>query len=305
MARVVKVIFYETIIGGQDTVATISYNGKKYTHAGDKNLLGAFPPETEDPETIYEAMQGAPAKYDGRMLRAEYVDSTKGGDGSGHHDHTGLPGVWGGSRSTGRADDAEEEPRSTASAAKDVRSAAEKAEPGTTKDILAVAKEHDAEMFQLDKRLKAVPSIKRRIEFLMENRNQSLDEATDGLVDKIRYTMVFDDDVYIDKASLVFDSLESLGWIEDPRYSENYWESGIGFEGLSYVFRKGNRALELQFHTPSAAKILPESHRLYEIWREMEDGPARDAIEAKMYPLWDTVAPPLGWETARGMKIGR
>ena len=253
-------------------------------------------------------MKLLPRLYDGRMIRAEFIDGEKGSSESGHYDHTGLPGVWGGSRPTGTAEpdvESEEQPRDSASMAKQIRSDAENSEPGMTEDILAVAEEHGAEMFQLEKRLKSASSIERRLNLLMTTRGKSLDEAADLLVDKVRYTMIFDTDTYIDKVNLVFDSLESQGWIEHPAFSENYWESGLGFEGLSYVFVKAGVAFELQFHTPQAAKILPESHRLYELARVLEPGPKYNALVKKMLALWATVPSPPGWETARGKKIGR
>lgn len=40
----------------------------------------------------------------------DFIRSKKGGEGSGHHDHTGLPGTWGGSSPTGRAEPAKKPP---------------------------------------------------------------------------------------------------------------------------------------------------------------------------------------------------
>ena len=100
---VVSVIFYETVAGGQVVGAKISYDGKKYTCEGDEVYLDALPPESEGPRVIVSVMQNLPYLYSGDYLRAEYVDSTKGGEGSGHYGHTGLSGTWGGSTPTGTA----------------------------------------------------------------------------------------------------------------------------------------------------------------------------------------------------------
>ena len=40
----------------------------------------------------------------------DFIRGKKGGEGSGHHDHTGLPGVWGGSSPTGTAEPAKRPP---------------------------------------------------------------------------------------------------------------------------------------------------------------------------------------------------
>ena len=101
----VRVKFYHTTINGQVEIADISYDGEKYTCKGNKKVLENFlPPESEGSEVIYAAMRGAPRKYDGTYFCAALVGSAKGGSESGHYGHTGLPGVWGGSRPTGRAE---------------------------------------------------------------------------------------------------------------------------------------------------------------------------------------------------------
>lgn len=93
----VSVIFYETVTTGQIIGAQISYDGTQYTCEGDKNYLGALPPENEDPKVIIAAMKDMPREYSGDYLRAEYISGEKGGEGSGHHGHAGRPGQVGGS----------------------------------------------------------------------------------------------------------------------------------------------------------------------------------------------------------------
>ena len=95
----VRVKFYHTTVNGQVEIADISYDGEKYRCKGNKKVLENFlPPESEGPEVIYTAMRKAPRKYDGTYFCAALVESEKGSSESGHYDHAGLPGVWGGSR---------------------------------------------------------------------------------------------------------------------------------------------------------------------------------------------------------------
>lgn len=236
-------------------------------------------------------------------------ESDKGGEGSGHHDHTGLPGVWGGSRPTGRAEpDKEpegEHPRDSALAASDIRDAAERNEPAITKIVTGVVEEYNGEMYQLDCRLKEVSSIQRRLDWMMDEDGRDLGGAIEHLTDSVRYTMVLDDNIYVDGAKAAIKTLEDQGWAEYKDYFENYWECGFGFEGYITVFSKGDQIFELQFHTPSAIKILAKSHAIYERSRTMKAGPAKDKLTAEMEALWATVPSPPGWETLRGKLIGR
>ena len=275
----VKVIFYETVTTGQVVGAEISYNGKKYTCKGNRNYLDALPPETESPETIIAAMRGAPAKYDGSYLRAEFIDSVKGGEGSGLHDHAGLVGQSGGSPQSGASSD------STASdstaAAKGIRSAAETVEPEITKLVATVAKEHGGKMYGLEHRLKEVPSLKRRLDWTMEHDGCDLDGAIEDIVDSVRYTIVLDDDVYVDRSSATLKALEDQGWKEYDELSENYWGSDMGFKGLCYVLVKGGVRFELQFHTPRGAAVLEESHILYEKIRARSTGKRTGRVGAQ------------------------
>ena len=309
-----KVIFYQTVATGQEVEAVITYDGKKYACEGNKVILELLPPESAGPKVILAALEKAPAKFDGRYLRAELVIDAKGSSESGHYNHTGLPGVWGGSRPTGGAEpDGESTPepgkaRTTASAAKDIRSAAERNEPTITKIVTGVVEEYNGEMYKLDCRLKETESIQRRLEWMMNEQGRNLDGvdgAIEHLTDSVRYTMVLDDNIYVDGAKAAIKTLEDQGWSEYKNYFENYWECGFGFEGYITVFSKGDQVFELQFHTPSAIKILAKSHAIYERSRTMKEGPAKDKLVNEMQLLWDTVPSPPGWETLRGILIGR
>ena len=76
-----RVVFYQTVPDGQKVVATVTYSNGKLSTTGNVNcrndMLRGVP---RDSLGIINAMRNAPLMYNGRYLRAEYVEMTNDGE---------------------------------------------------------------------------------------------------------------------------------------------------------------------------------------------------------------------------------
>ena len=233
-------------------------------------------------------------------------DLVRGGDGSGNFGHSGRPGERGGSAPQhGEAHADHERVRTrgdVAELADELLAAARKDEPAVTKLLTDLADTYGGEMVGLDYRLKGRDSLIRKIANDAADMDISLEKSAGMVTDALRYTMVFDQDNFVEAVQTVQASLAEKGFGMYDHKFRNYLNAS-DYRGYNCVFTDGSGNFELQFHTPDTIRTKETSHTFYEKIRVMKDGAEKDDLLRSMRSLWAEVTPPPNWHTLPGKVI--
>ena len=146
-----------------------------------------------------------------------------------------------------------------------VRLKAEAVEPGITKDM-ELLEDSSAHLEGLDFRLKGEESISRKILSDSKVERIPLQEAAANIGDSVRYTLILDNNSYIEKMTECLDTLKSKGYT--IRKFKNFWGGNI-YQGVNTsIISPDGIKFELQFHTDSSFQTKEHlNHLFYEISR--------------------------------------
>jgi len=240
---------------------------------------------------------------DGNYVLSLPKSSQKGGPGSGHFGHVGRPGKVGGSLlGNGGGAASSSGGKSPQAMAKAIQQLAERYEPEITKAVVDAVQANGGEMAGLEFRLKSEESLARKIKGYVEEKGVSPEEAQDLVKDAVRYTALLNAENYVEGAKAVHQALAEKGWKPYDHATKNYWRAGDSYDGYNCVFVNDQGVkMELQFHTPESIKVKAESHKIYEVARQLPPGPEYSSMVKQMVGLWGSVARPRGWESLSGV----
>ena len=146
-------------------------------------------------------------------------------------------------------------------------------EPSISKDLDSLLKEIGGEFKSFDHRIKDIESLKRKIIADSKEYDGSYSRAAHNLCDGVRYTIILDDSLYVEKADLYLHKLEELGYLVVD--FKNNWGKDL-YQGynIRICCPYNDEIFELQFHTPYGYQIKEGSTRdLYQIARDDDISP--------------------------------
>ena len=173
--------------------------------------------------------------------------------------------------------------------ATDKRSRAEVVEPAITK-IMETLQDDDSVLIGLKYRLKGKESIARKIIFDHNHSGVSLTDANARINDSVRYTMLTDEDNYVEKAKQTLKTLQDAGY--EITAARNTWDNPY-YKGVNTTLKTPDGVVfELQFHTTDSFIIKDcESHVYYEIRRNEYVGEEDKALATEIQGLYSSTIP--------------
>lgn len=173
-------------------------------------------------------------------------------------------------------------------------SKAQEAEQQVTPAVSAVVKAAGGEMVGLEHRLKTLPSLRRKIHAKATERSQPVPTAADNISDALRYTGVIPTEKYSAAISTAIGALKADGF--HVRELDQFWTRGDNYNGVHAILQHPNGAkVELQFHTPESIAAKKETHKLYEIFRDLNTTPQRRLeLNTEMVKIADSAPIPAG-----------
>jgi len=179
-------------------------------------------------------------------------------------------------------------------------------EPKLTATLQNIVNSTGGELHDLEYRLKSPKSIWRKFfsDYLPDA--ASPEDAMNGITDAVRYTIVFDNDTFVDNVIKTQDVLKSYGYEKYDHKWKNYFGYGGTYAGYNTVYRnvKTGELIEIQFHTRETIATKPISHKMYEQARTLPPGPERTRLESQMRDMWQNIPRPPGWERLPGTTFG-
>lgn len=145
-----------------------------------------------------------------------------------------------------------------------------------TSELLSLQEEHISYFADLDQRLKKRERIIEKIIQKMNVDNMNMKDAANSIKDSLRYTIVIDDCVYVEKLDEYLRRIEDMGY--EVINLKNKWGDEF-YQGINVFFadEQGFR-FEIQFHTPSGYAIKEGKLRdVYTIIRD--DNSPEDLIK--------------------------
>ena len=179
--------------------------------------------------------------------------------------------------------------RESLSVAERILGVAQDTEPGLTSLFSELSQQNQAEMVDLEFRLKTRERLYEKV------RDKVADEKINPgdvvISDANRYTMVVSGDRY---GATVRNVVNELG---DQGYQlrvKNYWQPNAEYKGVNIAGLTPEKTrFELQFHTPQSHEVKQQGHALYEIQRSASSSPAqKESAGREMVRLWDQVTAP-------------
>lgn len=138
-----------------------------------------------------------------------------------------------------------------------------------TADISAVVHDHGGGMIGLANRMKALPSLTRKIRDRVITKGGTLDEAAKAITDAVRFTALVSTEEYASTVHGLITALDKAGY--QVHNVENHWKRGDAYNGLHMLARhRSGMVAELQVHTPESMKAKDEIHARYEDYRKLD-----------------------------------
>jgi hypothetical protein len=263
----------------------------------------------------------------------------RGGPGSGHFGHAGRPGEVGGSLPSGEAAAAGSVPAEQAAPAgtmpdtiaeakrlypgletanedeakrltvqhllglaQNARSEAEQLESVTTPMMEDISKATGGQLEGLDFRLKGVESMARKIKDNANEFSIAADEAVSKIHDKVRYTLVFDREHFVDGVEQAQQMMQDHGWLAFNHSFKNYFSGGDAYDGYNTnMVNDHGQVMEVQYHTKESIQIKAKSWTIYERFRVTKSPTERKTMWDQMTALWVDYPKPPGWERLAGV----
>lgn len=146
--------------------------------------------------------------------------------------------------------------------------------------------------------IRGIPATARTVRRQSGCTTKEAKEASDGIRDALRYTMVLRHDTFADGYARARRRLEGLGYVE--RRCKNFYrrhaDGRSPQKSVQCVYESPDgHMFELQYHTVSSLQAKAVSHRLYE--RQRRGGTTSDerrVLEARMGNLFGVIPDPDG-----------
>jgi hypothetical protein len=154
----------------------------------------------------------------------------------------------------------------------ELRDEAARAEREVTPDIEEVARSSFGYRAGAEWVLKSESSVVTKLDGDMRDRGLSLDEASAGINDTVRYTIVYAPDRYTGSTHAAIRELEARGY--GAINVKNCWQEENPYKGINAVFvSPTGRSVELQFHTPESWDMKQATHDDYNIVKDVGADP--------------------------------
>ena len=171
-------------------------------------------------------------------------------------------------------------------------------EPDITRDVIEVVSSLGGTMYGLDFRLKQGTSLGRKIaDDSVKEYNGDINKAARNVKDSIRFTAIFDVEIFTNGYKDAKARLESLGYVEErcKNFYKMYAEGKSQQKAIQCVYSKDGLRFELQFHTPESQGVKEINHPLYEKLRSADTSDLEKVILGRrMYNLGRNIPDPVG-----------
>ena len=192
----------------------------------------------------------------------------------------------------------EAENRKCISLAENIFSKASKAEPKITDDLIDSVNKAGSKMYGLDYRLKQPTSLAAKIGADAKEKDLSFEEASKGIKDSVRYTVLSDTDHYTDSYNALKNELLEKGYSEVrfKNYFEKYRNGEVKHKAIQCTYRSPDGFdFEVQFHTPESQAVKELKIPLYEEIRKQGVSTERkERLEKEMQDLAERIPDPPG-----------
>lgn len=163
-------------------------------------------------------------------------------------------------------------------------------EKPVTNALLETSKELGAKMEGLEFKFKGLDSLTRKIKGKIWENEKTLEEASNDIKDVLRYTMILDENNFVDGFEKTKENLAKMGY--NIYRVKNTFHDGAPYKGLNTNVKdsQGN-IFELQFHTQKSFDIkMGPLHKMYEEQRELdrsypEEAERWDYLKKKMVTI--------------------
>ena len=173
---------------------------------------------------------------------------------------------------------------------------AKKHEPKITRDVVSTVVKAGGNMYGLKNRLKQPSSIAGKIGSDSKDKGISLQDASKGIRDTIRYTAVSNDKDFVNNYNKIIKDLDKKGYTETKckNYFDLYSKGVVKHKAVQSNFRnKDGVEFELQFQTPASQAAKELKIPIYEERRKQGISPKRAIeLERKMEELAESVPNP-------------
>ena len=158
-----------------------------------------------------------------------------------------------------------------------------------TSDLLSTG----VDLYGLNNRLKSPTSTAAKIGSISKEEKIPFKKALDRINDSLRYTVLSDDDNFVNDYKKVKSKMENKGYKEDvcKNYFQSYKDGKVKHKSVTSVFTTPDGfAFEIQFHTPSSQAVKELKTPLYEEIRNANTSQLRkDFIIKEMTNLAETI----------------
>ncbi|HFU4059995.1 TPA: minor capsid protein [Streptococcus suis] len=169
-------------------------------------------------------------------------------------------------------------------------------EPSITEEILNIAKSSQGHLEGLEFRLKSLSSLIRKIETDALLDDISLEEAAANIKDVLRYTTIFETDVFGKNYLQMKQQLQDNGFV--IKKVKNTWLQDGTYKGVNTFIEKDGLVFEMQYHTQESFDLKNgKLHELYEERRLSTTSPERRfELDKEMFALSKSLKIPDGIE---------
>lgn len=165
--------------------------------------------------------------------------------------------------------------------AKDLYNEAKENEPKISNDLKLAVESTGGRLEGFDFRLKTEGSLLRKLQSEINVGGLSLDQASSGLYDLVRYTSVADESTLVSHYHSLVENLSTKGY-NIVRVKNTLKDPYASYRGVNTVIESPDGyKFELQFHTPKSLEIKEINHKLYEEQRLDTTSKERKAELAK------------------------
>lgn len=166
----------------------------------------------------------------------------------------------------------DEEAQQTIKLAETLSNRANQKDPRITRDIVNTAKKLGTTMYGLEYRQKQPTSMAGKIGEDSKKSKLSFEESADDMKDTLRYTMISNEDNFVDNFNKSVQELENKGYtmVRCKNYFDLYNKGESNQKAVQCVFMdKDGFMFELQFHTENSQAVKDGyNHKRYELSRK-------------------------------------
>lgn len=190
----------------------------------------------------------------------------------------------------------QEEAKECIRVAENVYKEAERHEPAISKDLINEVTKANGKMYGLDFRMKQPTSLAGKIGDDAKVGGISFEDAGKDIKDAVRYTMILNEDGFVNSYNKIRNSLEAKGYKEVrlKNFYQMYQDGEAQQKAIQCVYQtKDGYVFELQFHTSNSQGAKELNHPLYEEWRNASTSQKRkDELDNQMKNIGKNVRNP-------------